>query len=122
MYATYNITNNKLRLFTDGKLPDETHKRLKDETRLKWWAGQKCWGGAWDTSAIDFIESLGIEIEDDDTPDNVAARVDRYTGYMQKATKRSDDAADRIRTGAANTDRRLRFASAKAEREADKAA
>lgn len=95
-YATYNITDDKIRASFSERLSPEDYKRIK-EAGFAYWHGSKLFVAKWSTRAVDFLEELGItEIEDDDTPDDVEARVDRFSGYAENAARSAEQAHNRV--------------------------
>lgn len=90
-YATYNITDDRLRLSLGAK-PSSEQVEVMRKIGFSYWPGQKLNVTKWTPEAEDYILGLGIEIEADDTPDDVGARVDRFSGYAENA-KQSAEAA-----------------------------
>lgn len=82
--ATYNMTNDRLTLCPDSRLTDAEYDRAK-AAKFQWWPGQKVFSAVWNTQAEDIALDLAGEITEDDTPDDVAARVDRFTRYADNA-------------------------------------
>lgn len=120
-YATYNITNNRLFFWPekDTRLPENQYKQAKG-AGFVWWP-RGCFTAIWSPSAEDFItQTMGLEIGEDDSPDDVAARVDRFTRYAANDEKEAESAANRAAN--ANTARRLRLAQGTQERKAAEAA
>lgn len=118
MNATYNLHTNKIKFFPPpGRLTPEQDKQ-RHACNFVWWPGQKCFAAAWSPQAVDFVESFGIEIEADDTPDNVEARAERFANYAESAEKSSDAAAEyaSIATTEKRTERALSRAANEAER------
>lgn len=104
MKATYNITNNRLFLWPDARLPEDQYKAVK-AVGLVWWP-RGCFTGIWNPEAEDLIKTYA-EIEDDDTPDDVEKRVNRYQTYAENDEKTAEYAKERLLSGAANTARRI---------------
>lgn len=92
-YATYNITDNKLRLSLGFK-PNAEQVATMRAAGFVWWPGSKLNVAKWSTAAEDYILSLGIEIGEDDTPDDVESRVERFSGYAENAQKSADAASN----------------------------
>jgi hypothetical protein len=119
MKATYNLTTNRFKLYTgDERLTPEQVTEAK-KCNFVFYFGQKCWSSIWYPQSEDFIKSLGVEIEEDDTPDNVEDRVSRYEKYADDATKAAEYASERLLK--ANTERRERLASNSAMNETERA-
>lgn len=83
-YATYNITNDKLRLAL-GTKPNAEQVAAMRAAGFVWWPASRLNVAKWSTAAEDYILSLGIEISEDDTPDDVESRVDRFSAYAKNA-------------------------------------
>lgn len=120
-WASYNITDDRLRFFPDRRLTDSEYQHAR-ACGFVFWHGQKIFTCVWRPGAEDFIRSLGLEIEADDTPDDVEQRVERFDRYAGKAQASAESAAEYRESGRANTERRRRFAVAREERELDAAA
>lgn len=73
IYATYNITDDRLRLSLGAKPSPEQVEAMR-KAGFSYWPGQKLNVTKWTPEAEDYILGLGIEIEADDTPDDVGAR------------------------------------------------
>jgi hypothetical protein len=119
MYATYNITTNKLKFFPEERLPEDDFKRGR-ALGFGWWHGSKCFAGIWTPNRVDWIESFGITVEADDSPDDVNARVDRFEGYAEGAEKATNSARERL--ASANTARRFQHAQDAVTNEMERAA
>lgn len=91
-YATYNITDDKLRLSLGYKPEAEEVEKLK-KAGFAYWFGSKLNVAKWSTAAEDYILSLGIEISEDDTPDDVETRVERFSTYADNASKSAEAAS-----------------------------
>jgi len=92
MYATYNITDDRLRLSLGYKPSAEETEALR-KAGFSYWPGSKLNVTKWNPGAEDYILTLGIEIEEDDTPDDVEARVDRFSGYAENAQRNASSAS-----------------------------
>ena len=112
--ATYNITNDKLQVWFDDRLSPEEYASAK-RCRFVWWPGRKCFAAKWNTEAEDFILARGIQIDEDDTPDDVEARVERFAARAEDASESADASADYL-ANRANTARRQERAAASVER------
>jgi hypothetical protein len=119
--ATYNVCTGRLKVWLKDKLPREEWERLK-ASGVSWWPGSQCMTCTWRPWFEDWITEKGIEIEDDDTPDDTEARVERFTGYAENAEKSADAASAYAGSGRANTERRQRFARRREASEVDRAA
>lgn len=92
MYATYNITDDKLRLFL-GRKPEAAENEAMRKAGFSYWPGSKLNVSKWSTAAEDYILSLGLEIVEDDTPDDVESRVERFSGYAENAARQAENAS-----------------------------
>lgn len=71
-----------------------------------YWHGSKCFAAKWSPTAEDFLRDMGIEsINQDDQPDDVEARVERFSGYAENA-ERSAESSQNYLDERANTERR----------------
>lgn len=105
MHATYNITNDKLRAWFDSRLPEDDYKRAR-QLGFVYWHGSKCFAAKWSPGAEDFLREMGIEsIEQDDRPDDVESRVERFSGYAEKAEAAAESSENYLNERA-NTERR----------------
>lgn len=93
MYATYNITDDKLRLHL-GHKPGAAENDAMRKAGFSYWHGSKLNVSKWSTAAEDYILSLGLEIITDDTPDDVESRVERFSGYAENAVQQAERASD----------------------------
>jgi hypothetical protein len=118
MNATYNITNDRLKFAPDSRLPDEVYQKVK-AAGFQWWPGQKVFTKVWTPEAEDLINALGYTIAEDDTPDDLEARVNRFQNYAANDEATAASAAERVHT--ATTERRARLAEHTAERALDEA-
>ena len=116
--ATYNLTTNRFKLwFAEGdRLPDDEYKEAR-ALKMQFFYGQKCFSGIYSPRVEDFILRYIGEIEQDDTPDDVESRVERYQRYAE----RSEEAAISAQNRQTNTDRQARQAENTAEYEIEKA-
>lgn len=119
MEATYNLTDNRLKLWppTDRLTAEQDAQRKA--TNFAWWPGRKCFAVTWSPQAEDFVKSFGIEITEDDTPDDLEARVERFQGYADRDERDADSAAQRVLS--ATTTRRAEQAEATATKKLDEA-
>lgn len=118
-YATYNICKDQFQIFIDQRLETADYERAR-AARLQFWHGSKCWAGKWSVQAEDFILSLGFEIEENDQPDDVEARAERFLGYAEGAAASAENAAEYLDTRA-NTERRKKLALNRLANETEKA-
>jgi hypothetical protein len=103
--ASYNITNDKLKAYFPERLKEADYKAARS-AGFVFWHGSKCFVAKWSTQAEDFLRNMGIEeIEEDDSADDVEARVDRFQGYAESATSAADS-SERYLEERANTKRR----------------
>lgn len=92
VYATYNITDDKIRLSLGAKPSPEQIAAMR-QAGFTWWPASNLNVAKWSTTAEDYVLGLGIEIEEDDRPDDVAARVERFSGYAESAASNADSAS-----------------------------
>ncbi len=118
--ASYNITNDRLKVWFAERLPADQYAEAK-RLGFVYWFGSKCLTRVWTPEAEDFITSRGIEIEEDDAPDDSEARVERFGQYANNAEQSAESRENYLNTRA-NTERRQRLALAGAARETEKAA
>lgn len=102
--ATYNITNDKLKVWFDNRLSAEDYTTCKG-AGFTYWHGSKCFAAKWSTQAEDFILSRGIAIDDDDTPDDVESRVERFEKYADRAAESAERSQEYLEERA-NTEKR----------------
>ena len=94
MQATYNICDDKLRASFDARLPEDQYKQIR-AAGFSYWHGSKLFVAKWSVTAEDKLREFGIEeIEDDDQPDDVEARVDRFSGYADNAEQSAESASN----------------------------
>lgn len=119
-HASYNITNDRLKFYPPAgeRLSPEDYERARG-CKFQWWPGQKCFSAVWTPGAEDFIIAQGYTIEEDDSPDDVEARVNRFAGYAAGAEAEAAAAAERAMN--ATTERRERLASNTARNQAEEA-
>lgn len=115
--ATYNITDDKLRAHFDERLPAEEYKRARS-AGFVYWHGSKLFVAKWTPSAEDFLTSQCITITEDDTPDDIEARVERFQGYAGKAEEGAERSAEYLEERA-NTERRRENAIRSMEKNAE---
>lgn len=119
MEATYNITNDRLTLIPSRRLTQEEYNSAK-ALKFQWYPGRKIFSAIWGPEKVDFLLSLGIvSIEEDDTPDNVEARVDRFQRYADNAEAAAEQKYERAQE--ASTGRRRWLAGNAAVSEMQKA-
>lgn len=108
IYATYNIVSNRLFFWPekDTRLPAEEYKKFKD-AGFVWWP-RGCFTAIWSPTAEDLLHEYVDEITENDDPDDLQRRVERFEKYAAQAERDTESASDRI--AGANTARRLRFA------------
>lgn len=92
-YATYNITDDKIRLSWGGKPNPEEIEAMR-KVGFVFWPGSKLNVAKWSIAAEDYVLSLGIEIEEDDTPDDVESRVERFSKYAENAKRSAEQASN----------------------------
>lgn len=118
MKATYNITTNKIKFAPPAERLTPEQDKERRACNFVWYPGQKVFCAVWSPSAEDWIKSFGIEIEADDTPDDVEARVERFAGYADDAERSADSAREyaNVATTEKRTERALNRAASEAER------
>lgn len=121
MNATYNITNNRLFFWPEKgqRLPEDKYQAAK-KAGFMWWP-RGCFTAVWSTQAEDFILSMGLTIEEDDTPDNIEKRVERYQNYAANDTQAAENAENRLITGAAHTARQINQAEGTLQKKTNEA-
>lgn len=118
MNATYNITNNRFFFDPARRLTPEEYEKSK-ALKFQWYPGRKIFSGIWSPEKEDFLLSFVEQIEEDDTPDDVEARAERFQQYAEKNEEEAINAAQRSAT--ANTERRQRLAAGRAQTAQEKA-
>lgn len=127
MQATYNICDDKLRASFDERLSEIDYKAIK-AAGFTFWHGSKLFVAKWSVTAEDALIAFGFEIEDDDRPDDVEARVNRFSDYADNAEQAAESAgsyAERLSSGEARvnpTVKRMRDATNRAQSEGERAA
>lgn len=119
--ASYNITDDRLKVWFNDRLPPDEYAKFK-AAGFVWWRGSKCLTCVWRPGAEDLIKKYGIEIEEDDSPDDTEARVERFGRYAQRHLNNAESADNYRDSDRCNTDRRRRNALNAAERGYDTAA
>ena len=92
MSATYDPTENKLRLYSTARLDEDTYARAK-ALGFRWAPKQECFfAPAWSPAREDFLLELCDEIGDEDTTlvDRAEVRAERFDDY---SAKRAQEAA-----------------------------
>ncbi|MFX2611007.1 DUF3560 domain-containing protein [Enterobacter mori] len=92
--ATYSPDDNKLRLYTQHRLDEETYAKVS-AAGYKWAPKQKFFvAPAWTPAREDLALSLAGEIEDEDSTlfERQEARAERFTGYSDKRAAESAQA------------------------------
>lgn len=85
-YATYNIQDNKLRLYPDSRLPEDEYKKLK-EAGFRWAPKQECfYAGYWSPYREDVLLEFVDHIEPDDMTreERAEERAERFGEYSVK--------------------------------------
>lgn len=125
MNATYNITTNRLFLWPNQpkgvRIPADQYQTLKAAGLATWWP-RGCFTGLWSPQGEDvLLDVFGVDITEDDTPDDIEKRVDRYDGYAEASEKAAAYAKERLASGRAHTTRQMRQAEGTLMNESDKA-
>jgi hypothetical protein len=102
--ATYNITDDRLKAWFDERLSKENYDRMRRHG-FTFWHGRKCFAAKWSPGAADLLKELGQTIEQDDTPDDVETRVERFQGYAQAGQEQAEN-SEQYLNERANTERR----------------
>lgn len=113
--ATYNITNDKLKFWPEARLSESDYATAK-QLKFAWWPGSKCFCAKWSPDAEDFVRRLGYEIAEDDTPDDVESRVERYQGHAERSEQAATSAQTYLDSERCNTERRRKNAANGIER------
>ncbi len=101
--ATYSPDDNKLRLYTDGMMPDSDLESVKSHGFI-WAPKQEFWvAPRWTPEREDFLLSLCGEIEDEDVSheERSADRADRFGDYRDKRRGEAHGHADTFDAGPA---------------------
>lgn len=120
MKATYNITSDKLKFWPDARLSESEYAEAKQH-KFAWWPGSKCFAAKWSPGAEDFVVRLGYEIAEDDAPDDVESRVERYQGHAERSEQAASSASQYLDSERCNTERRRKNAANGIERNLDTA-
>lgn len=94
MRATYSPDDNKLRLYSATRLPDELYERVK-ATGFTWAPKQDLFvSPKWTPSREDLLLDLCDDIEDEDTSlaERAEERADRFEGYEDKRSADAESA------------------------------
>jgi hypothetical protein len=101
MRATYSPEDNKLRLYADGRLDNETYQRVKS-AGFKWAPKQELFvAPSWSPSREDLLLELCDEIEDEDysPTERAADRAERFEGYRDRRLGEAVGHADNFDSG-----------------------
>lgn len=99
--GTYSVDDNKLRLYSEGKLSDEDVHRLK-VNGFRWAPGQKLWvAPAWTPPREDLLLDLCGEIQDEDTSlveraEQRAEAFKTFAEHREADASKASGAADQI--------------------------
>lgn len=96
--ATYSPDDNKLRLYAQYRLEEETYAKVS-AAGYKWAPKQKFFvAPAWTPAREDLALSLAGEIEDEDSTlfERQEARAERFTGYSDKRAAESEQALEQV--------------------------
>lgn len=119
--ASYNITDDRLRFYPGAERLSAEDFAAAKAVGFSWWPGKKIFAKVWTVQAEDFLLGLGLEIEEDDEGDDVAARVERFEKYAESAEAAAAGVEARADAGRLNTERRERLALGVLERETARA-
>ena len=119
MKATFNITSNRFKFYPGEERLSEEQNQLRKRYNFNWYPGQKCFSAIWTPQAEDWILSFGIEIEEDDTFDDVEGRVKRYQKYAENDERDAEHAQERLVN--ANTTRQAKQAEGTARAKLEEA-
>jgi hypothetical protein len=89
-YATYSVCSDRLFYWPSARLPEDEYKAVKALGFQFWPRG--CFTAIWSPAAQDYLTGLGLEIAEDDEPDDLDARVDRYQKHADNASDRAEQA------------------------------
>ncbi len=125
--ADYNLFSNRLHIWVyrrdDKPLSPEDYTKIKSIPGMVYWGGRSCFTCLWSPEAEDLItQHFGMEIVEKDDPDDVEGRTSRFARYADNNEEESKREAEYIRSGRANTERRIRLASNVLERKSGAAA
>ena len=94
-YATYNITDDKLRAEFSERLEEEDYRKVK-AAGFAWWPKQEVFAAKWSPAREDLLMEMGVEeipvIEEED---DAEARSERFETYSENASSRSNEAYQR---------------------------
>lgn len=89
-YAWFNVTTDRLYWHPEARLSDDEYKHVKT---LGWtWWPRGVFTAIWNPVAEDYLTGLGLEIAEDDTPDDLDARIDKYQKHADNASERAEHA------------------------------
>ncbi len=98
--ATYDPSDDKLRLYPAHRLSEEDYAAVKG-AKMQWAPKQECFYGVWDPAREDVCTRFAGQIDDEDTTlvDRSEDRADRFEEYSDKRTRdyeQSRDAVNRL--------------------------
>lgn len=98
MHATFNLHDNKLKLFLDpaNRLPEEEFRAIR-AMGMAWWRGSKCFAGVWTPEREALVKKYAGEIDflvDDDC--GFEYRLERFNRYEENASARAERWSRRI--------------------------
>ena len=96
--ATYSPDDNKLRIYTSGRLPQDDVDRMK-AAGFRWAPKQSLWvAPAWTPEREDVARQLAGEIGDEDTSllDRAEERAERFEQYSDNREREAEAAAARV--------------------------
>ena len=96
--ATYSPEDNKLRIYTSGRLPDEDVARMK-AAGFRWAPKQALWvAPMWTPAREDLARELAGEIDDEDTSliERAEERSERFEQYSENRAADAESAAARV--------------------------
>jgi hypothetical protein len=96
-HATYNIFDDLLKFqLADGVRFSQSEWESAECAGFVFWPGRNLYVAKWSPECEDFItQTLGATITDDDTPDDVEARIERYEAHAANAANAANAAAER---------------------------
>lgn len=119
MHAEYNICDDTIYFYPPAARFDDATKKRIQSMNGRWFPGRKCYAFKWSTDAEDFVLEYVNEVLENDTPDDVSERMERFERYAEDALKQTQSSMEY--SADATTVRRRERAAARAESEASRA-
>jgi hypothetical protein len=94
-HVEYNVTTNRLYYWPSARLSEDEYAKIKRHGFFWWPRG--CFTAIWNPGAEDYLLDLGLEIEENDEPDDLDARIERYETHADNAAGRAEQADAGVR-------------------------